>query len=147
MAEVCAIINSRPITTVGTDPECPTVLSPSMLLTHKSDCVTGTPGDFDVKDMYKSQWKMVQHLANQFWTRWKGEYLNTLQKRRKWTDSVPDIQKGNVVLVRDKEVVRNEWPVGLIVNAIPSKIEKFAKQRLKFTGMENISFTLDQLRT
>ena len=131
MAEVCAIINSRPITTVGTDPECPTVLSPSMLLTHKSDCVTGPPGDFDVKDIYKSQWKMVQHLANQFWTRWKGEYLNTLQKRRKWTSSVPDIQKGNVVLVRDKEIVRNEWPVGLVVNAIPSKDGKVRKAEVK----------------
>ena len=74
---------------------------------------------------------MVQHLANQFWTRWKGEYLNTLQKRRKWTSSVPDIQKGNVVLVRDKEIVRNEWPVGLVVNAIPSKDGKVRKAEVK----------------
>ncbi|CAC5390484.1 unnamed protein product [Mytilus coruscus] len=35
MAEVSAIVNSRPLVSVSTDPDNPEVLSPSMLLTHK----------------------------------------------------------------------------------------------------------------
>ena len=71
MAEVCAILNSHPITSVSTDPECPEVVSPSMLLTQKPDCISAPPREPNLKDMYKSQWKMVQHLANCFWVNWQ----------------------------------------------------------------------------
>ena len=80
MAEVSAIINSRPITTISTDPDNPTILSPSMLLTHKTaDNGIQDISEFCVKDMYKAQWRRVQHLSNIFWQRWKTEYLQQLQ--------------------------------------------------------------------
>ena len=120
MAEVCAILNSRPITTISTDPECPEVLSPSMLLTQKSDCITALPREFNLKDMYKSQWKMVQHLANCFWVKWQREYLNMLQRRQKWKSFVNNIKIGDVILLKDKTIYRNEWPIGLIVRVFPS---------------------------
>lgn len=34
--------------------------------------------------MYKEQWRKVQYLDERFLTRWKQEYLHTLQPRRKW---------------------------------------------------------------
>ncbi|XP_052218045.1 uncharacterized protein LOC127835647 [Dreissena polymorpha] len=40
MAKVCAIVNSRPITPVSSDPENPEILTPAILLTQKSGPVT-----------------------------------------------------------------------------------------------------------
>ncbi|KAJ0019036.1 hypothetical protein NQD34_006605 [Periophthalmus magnuspinnatus] len=120
MAEVAAIMNARPLVPVSTDPDNPQVLSPNMLLTQKS----GAPppfGDFTEKDMYIKHWRQVQALANQFWTRWRKEYLPYLQHRQKWTTHRRDLQVEDVVLLKDKQVERNHWPVGRITATFPGK--------------------------
>ncbi|XP_021370403.1 uncharacterized protein LOC110461304 [Mizuhopecten yessoensis] len=106
MCEVCAIINSRPITPVSVDPSQPSILSPSTLLTQKTDLDLGPFEEIDIKDAYKSCWKLVQVMANQFWKRWQIEYLHSLQLRRKWIDTRDNIQKGDVVLLKEEGTVR-----------------------------------------
>ncbi|VDI05250.1 Hypothetical predicted protein [Mytilus galloprovincialis] len=69
-AEVCAVVNGRPIVPVSSDPESPLILSPAMLLTQKAGCYPAPIGTFDTKDLYKTQWKRVQYLADNFWQRW-----------------------------------------------------------------------------
>ncbi|XP_062603957.1 uncharacterized protein LOC134265758 [Saccostrea cucullata] len=70
LAEVSAIINSRPITVISTDPENPIILSPALLLTHKDDSHTATQFEsdskLDMKDIYRAQWKRVQCLSELF---------------------------------------------------------------------------------
>lgn len=114
LAEVSAIVNGRPLVPVSTDPESPCVLSPSMLLTQKTQTDNISLQSFGSKDMLKSQWKQVQYLAEEFWSRWRKEYLHHLQTRQKWTDVQRNIVEGNIVLLRDKELHRNHWPVGII---------------------------------
>lgn len=120
-AEVCAIVNGRAIIPVWSDPESPLILSSAMILPQKSGCYPAPIETFDTKDMYKAQWRRVQYLADTFWQRWNKEYLNTLKKRRKWKDSVPNLKHGDIVLLRDKPVSRNEWPTGTIVNPLPGQ--------------------------
>jgi hypothetical protein len=120
MAEVNAIINSRPIVPVSTDPESPFILSPSVLLTQKTGSV-GSCQQLSVKDMYRSQWKYVQLLADTFWKRWKNEFLSNVQHRLKWQSVVPNLQVDDVVLLRDRDVARNQWPLGIIVRVLPSE--------------------------
>lgn len=103
MAEVTAIINSRPLVPVSMDADSPLILTPAMLLTQKA----GSPppaGNFSEKDIYKRQLRQVQSLANQFWCRWKQEYLQTLQVRHKWQEPYPNIQGGDIVLLKDNQV-------------------------------------------
>lgn len=83
LAEVTAIINARPLIPVSSDPEQPHILSPSILLTQKSNAVLPPCEDNSPKAMLKSQWRPVQFLAKQFWSRWCKEYLNSLQSRQK----------------------------------------------------------------
>lgn len=120
MAEVSAIINSRPLVPLSTDPINPTPLSPSLLLTQKSDCVVDVVIPPDVKDMYRAQWKRVQILAEQFWKRWRTEFIQTLQVRRKWTSEQREMKCGDVILLRDKQVIRNMWPMGVVTKIVPS---------------------------
>nr|XP_023661283.1 uncharacterized protein LOC111840556 [Paramormyrops kingsleyae] len=111
MAEVSAIMNGRPLVPVSSDPERPEVLSPAALLTQKLNVVSTPAGDFDPKVLYRKQWKQVQCLANSFWKRWQLEYLTTLQTRRKWQLDWPNLEIGDVVLLKDNQAKRNEFPL------------------------------------
>jgi hypothetical protein len=121
MAEVCAIVNARPIVPVSSDSECPLILTPAILLTQKTDKATEPFQHLDVKDMYRAHWKHVQVLAETFWNRWRREYLPTLQARQKWHDTRPNVKEGSVVLLKDKTVARNYWPMGVVLRAFPGE--------------------------
>nr|XP_034315801.1 uncharacterized protein LOC117685500 [Crassostrea gigas] len=54
MAEVCAIVNNRPLTDVSSDTEAPTLLTPSMLLTMKTKHDVKPFPSFGSKDALKS---------------------------------------------------------------------------------------------
>ena len=121
-AEISHIINSRPLVSVSTDPDNPTILSPSVLLTQKID-----NQDYDIvnldnidrNDLLRKHWKRVQHLAAIFWKRYKTEYLNTLQTRRKWNETERNVAVGDIVLLRNKELSRNMWPMGIVTKVTP----------------------------
>ncbi|XP_061920209.1 uncharacterized protein LOC133660654 [Entelurus aequoreus] len=55
--------------------------------TQKVTPLKAPVGNFTASDLYKHQWRQVQHLSNTFWDRWKKEFLPTLQPRRKWHSS------------------------------------------------------------
>lgn len=119
VCEVCAIVNNRPIVPVSTDPNSPFILSPNTLLTSKTGSTVEPLTDVSTKDLYKAQWKRVQTLAELFWKRWHQEYLHTLQERRKWQVPQPNVQKGDVILLKEKDVQRNQLPLGIVTEAIP----------------------------
>ena len=81
MCEAAAIVNSRPLSVDDNlnDPTSLAPLTPNHLLTMKSRVILPPPGKFQEADLYcRKQWRRVQHLTNEFWTRWKLEYLNDL---------------------------------------------------------------------
>ena len=130
MAEVSAIINARPLTTISTDVSAPSLLTPAMILTQKV-CSPPPPGCFVDADLHRQQWRKVQHLANTFWERWRREYLPMLQSRAKWQRSRPNIKEGDIVLLRDTQVERNQWPMALVTKTFPSSDGKVRKVELK----------------
>ncbi|XP_073459912.1 uncharacterized protein [Aquarana catesbeiana] len=131
MAEVSAVMNARPLTSIPNDPEDPFLLTPSTLLTQKVEVITAPPVNLDTKDLYRCQWKRVQVLADTFWNKWKKQYLSNLQTRNKWQDSKPNLQPGAIVLMKDSQSKRNEWPLGLITQVFPSEDGNVRKVELK----------------
>ena len=95
-AEAEAIANTRPITSESlTDVHIPVPLCPMQLLTMKSRAVLPHPGEFQKEDIYgRNQWRCVQHLANEFWSRWKKEVYATLQVRHKCNKIVRNVSGG-----------------------------------------------------
>jgi len=133
MAEVCAIVNARPIVPVGVDSDNPQILSPSTILNQKFDHSTPVVQQLNVRDIYKAEWKCVQVLADRFWKRWQAEYLPSLQTRPKWKTESRNLKIGDIVLLKDSECVRNQWPLGIIEKVYTSDDEKVRKISVKIS--------------
>ena len=50
-----------------------------------------------------------------------------LQTRRKWTETLPNLVVGDVVLLKDKDTMRGQWPLGRISQTMPSEDGKVRK--------------------
>ena len=115
MAEVTGIVNSRPISAVPSDTHEPQPLTLAMLLTMKTRPLALHPGNFVPQDLYaRNLWRRAQYLADQFWVRWKIEYLQNLQNRSKWQKRERNISVGYIVLVKEDNATRNDWSLGRI---------------------------------
>ncbi|KAA0717677.1 hypothetical protein E1301_Tti014546 [Triplophysa tibetana] len=122
MAEVTAIMNARPLIPVSSDPESPLILTPAMLLTLRTGSAPPPPsGCFQEVHLIREEWKRVQSLADMFWNRWKHEYLKTLQLRHKWQRKRQNLQDGDMVLLKDNQAKRNQWPTGIITKTFPGE--------------------------
>ena len=116
LCEVEAIVNSRTLIFVSSDPDDMNPLTPNHLLTMKTSVVMPPPGKLQRNDVYiKRRWRRAQYLANLFWSRWKREYLLTLQERTKWNQPKRNIKVGNIVLVKDE----NSWTMGCVISTEP----------------------------
>ncbi|XP_063743151.1 uncharacterized protein LOC134866887 [Eleginops maclovinus] len=109
----------------------PFLLTPATLLTQKVSALPPPKGEFDEKDLYGKQWRQVQSLANTFWHRWRTEYLPTLQKRRKWEKEKRNLKEGDVILLKNDQLQRNDWPMGVIVKTFPGTDGRVRKVEIK----------------
>ena len=132
MVEAEAIVNSRPLTYQDASPDSPEPLTPNQLLTLRAKVVLPPPGNFVKEDLYcHKRWRRVHYLPNQFWTRWRKEFLVTLQERRKWNTPKDSVLLGDIVLIVDESIVRNQWPLGVIVETLPSADGLVRKVRVR----------------
>ena len=110
------IVNNRPLTKLSDDPRDASPLTPNQLLLLRPG-PSLPPGMFVDRDRFKRRWKRVQYLADVFWTRWISEYIPRLQERQKWLKPQRNLKAGDLVLVTQSSVPRNQWPLGLVMKS------------------------------
>jgi hypothetical protein len=97
----------------------------------KSKVLLPPPGKFDELDIYsRKRWRQVQGLANTFWLRWKNQYLQTLQPKQKWVNTMPSVAVGDIVIVREDNSCRNNWPLARVVETVNSSDDKIRKVKI-----------------
>ena len=68
------------------------------------------------------KWNQCQAMVSHFWARWSREYLNNLQARTKWQTTKPNLQPGDIVIIRpDKQFFSCHWPLGRIIEVFPGE--------------------------
>ena len=124
LAEAACIVNKTPLWAVSSSADDPTPISPHMLLTLRP------PNEGEIVDTFSEQdalaygqlrYRRVQHYSEMFWQRWRKEYLHTLQLRHKWKTVTPCVSVDDIVLIRDKNLPRNLWPMGRVTSTDPSR--------------------------
>ncbi|XP_068987632.1 uncharacterized protein [Bombus flavifrons] len=117
--EIEAILNSRPLTPISSDPKDPPVLTPGHFLI--GDTLTSLrERDFrTVPSGRLSSWQRIHQIKQYFWSRWNREYLNELTRRNKWDKGKHDIREGTVVILREDNVPSMQWPLGRVIKVHP----------------------------
>ena len=81
----------------------------------KSKIILAPPGEFEKADIYsRRRWRRIQHIINEFWSRWRNEYLQSLQQQQKWHSPKRNFKVNDVVLLKE-DTKRNDWPMGRII--------------------------------
>ena len=119
LQEAACVVNSTPLYEVSSDPNDGAPITPNCLLTLKDNPQPPPLGSFTEKDLLQygqRRWRRVQYLSDQFWIRWRSNYLQDLTARRKWKVEKRNLCAGDIVLLRDKFVPRNRWPLAIITD-------------------------------
>jgi len=104
----------------------PEILTPSTLLTQKSQSLKATPGNFSQADLYSRQQRQVQYLANGFWARWRKSIYRCFNQAGSGNQATRNLE-GDLVLLCRKELPRNSWPLTRITKTYVSDDGKVHK--------------------
>ncbi|XP_018398110.1 PREDICTED: uncharacterized protein LOC108776097 [Cyphomyrmex costatus] len=120
LCEIEAILNSRPLIALSSDPNDLSYLTPGHFL------VGGVLGGFpcrDLRDVNENRlvrWQRVEQLRQHFWSRWSLEYLNQLQQRNKWpANKGEQLKTGQLVLIKQPGTTPLSWVRGRVREVHP----------------------------
>ena len=66
-------------------------------------------------------WRRVQHLSKEFWSRWRKEFLLSLQERQKWSSTRRNFQQKDSVILKNDNCGENEWNIAKIIETFPDE--------------------------
>jgi hypothetical protein len=120
LAQVEALINSRPLTAMSSDPSEPTALTPAHFL-NTAPLLSLPAPEVSQSSRLLDRYALLDRLVQSFWRRWRAEYLHTLQSRAKWNSNIVPIREGVVVVINVDNAPPFTWPLGVIERVHPSK--------------------------
>ncbi|XP_075151125.1 uncharacterized protein LOC142225233 [Haematobia irritans] len=114
-----AIINSRPLTPLSSDPNDLRPLTPAHFLIGRPLTTLAEPSVVQVNPASLKRYQMVQWIQQQFWDRWRNEYLKTLQQKTKWSTTMINLQVNDLVLLKEENVPPLKWPLARVISCSP----------------------------
>ncbi|XP_073827186.1 uncharacterized protein [Musca autumnalis] len=121
LVEIEAILNSRPISPMSSDPSDLEALTPGHFITGSA--LRSLPerevNTTNINNL--EHWAQITAIKQRFWKKWHHEYINELQVRNKWTASNSNIGVGSMVLVHEDNIPPQKWLMGRLTNIIPGR--------------------------
>ena len=114
MIGIEAILNSRPLTPMSSDPNDLSAITPGHFLIGEPLTSIPDPHKSDDKLTIAQRWELVSRLKHDFWKRWSHEYLSELQYRRKWKTESDNLKENDMVIVKDENLPVMQWPIGRV---------------------------------
>lgn len=120
LVQIEATLNSRPLYPMSSDPNDLSPLTPAHLLIGQSLLTPPEPlFQDDVKINRLSRFQLLQQLNQSFWKRWSSFYLSELQRRSKWKSRSPNLEVGQLVVIKNDNLPPRQWLLGRIQEVHP----------------------------
>lgn len=121
LAQVEAVLNSRPLYAMSDDPTDMQVITPGHFLIGESfvlppPIAAPAIANVSLKRIRAEQ----QQMLDSFWNSWRKDYLSSLMQRKKW-NQVSEFAIGQLVLLCEDNVAPTHWQIGRIHELIKSR--------------------------
>lgn len=129
LAEVEAILNSRPLTPMSADPnDLAPLTAGHFLIGMPMKCID----DSNLPNWTKYQtWHKIKSARNAFWRRWSKEYLAELQYRNKWTQEQDNVEVGTLVIIKEENLPPLQWTMARVISTFKDQNGKVRVVQLK----------------
>lgn len=115
LCEIEAILNSRLLTSLSTDSNDLSYLTPGHFLVGTVMNSFPCPDLTDVNENRLVRWQRVEQIRQHFWKRWSREYLHFLQERHKWkTCKGTQLMPNQLVLIKQQDLSALQWLLGRV---------------------------------
>lgn len=121
LAQIEALLNSRPLCILSSDPNDPSVLTPAHFI-YGSPLNSFPSEDHSLEPLNRlNRYKLLDAIVQHYWKRWHLEYLHTLQTRLKWNTNSNPVEVGTLVIVMQDNIPPLKWPLAVIEKLHPGK--------------------------
>lgn len=102
--QIEAILNSRPLTPLSSDPNDFSPLTPAhFLIGRRFDSVIDPSLQY-IRESRLSIWQRLQQIQQNLWERWNKEYISKLQQRTKWQSPFLILSQDALVLIKENNL-------------------------------------------
>ena len=119
LAQTEAILNSRPLTALSTDPNDLQPLTPAHFLIGRPLTAPACQ-DLTATPTHRLQrYDVIEQIRQGFWKRWASEYVSELQTRTKWKSNQHSLTLNQLALIKEENLPPLRWKLGRIVRIHP----------------------------
>ncbi|XP_026318642.1 uncharacterized protein LOC113229307 [Hyposmocoma kahamanoa] len=117
--QIEAILNSRPLTPLSSDPSDLYPLTPGHFLISRPLTSLLLPPLLESKASQLNTFQHIENLRQRFWERWRHEFLCELQQRSKWRINKGQLLLGDMVILKEANLPPLKWRMGRIHQLYP----------------------------
>ena len=119
LTQIESCLNSRPLVPLPSDDDGIEALTPGHFLIGRPLESLPDPA-FSYRNLsLLRRWHLCQALVRHFWQRWSIEYLSSLRRYVKWHHPSRNIEVGDIVILREDNLVPTKWPLAKVITAHP----------------------------
>ncbi|XP_045501378.1 uncharacterized protein LOC123698678 [Colias croceus] len=119
LTQIEAVLNSRPLSPLSSDPHDFLPLSPAHFLIGRPLTAPICENLTMIKPTRLGRYDHVEQLRQHFWQRWSKEYISELQQRIKWKTNNEDLKQDSLVLIKEDNVPPLKWKLGRVTHVLP----------------------------
>lgn len=120
LKRISAILNSRPLVAPTSDIRDYTVLTPGHLANGRPTVAPLGPPP-EQADAGIIEWSKLRLKEQEFWERWRKDYLLTLLNRTKWARMRANLEVGDLVMIKEDDTPPGNWKRGRVEKVLPSQ--------------------------